>query len=167
MDFSALMNTMLSGDSITNMSQVTGTSQTEVKDVLSAALPSLLSGAQGQAENASTAAGFANALQDHAKADTSDLASFLSGVDMEDGGKIIGHLLGGNQQSATQEAADKAGLDLGKAGDILAVAGPLLMSLLGQQSTQSQSQSQSNSGLGSLFSNLDIGSLLGNRLGSK
>ena len=38
----------------------------------------LLSGAQGQANDESALAGFAGALQDHAKDDTTDIASFLS-----------------------------------------------------------------------------------------
>jgi len=166
MDINSLMSTILSGDSIANMSQLVGSSQTEVESVLNSVLPSLLNGAQGQAENESTAAGFEGALQDHAKADTSDLASFISNVDLADGGKIVAHLLGGEQEETTQRAAERAGLDIGKTGLILAAAAPLLMSLLGKQNAQAQND-QASSGIGGLFGKLNLGSLLGGLFGGK
>ena len=142
MDLNSLMGTLLSGDSIANISQISGTSQQNVKDVLSSALPALLNGAGKQATDESTVEGFAGALLDHAKVDTSDIASFMSNVDIEDGGKIIGHLLGKDQEAATQEAATRAGLSVGKTGIILALLAPMLMSLLGQQTQQTQQQAQ-------------------------
>ena len=177
MDLNSLMSTLLSGDSIANLSQLSGASQKNVKDVLSSALPSILEGAVGQANDENTVEGFANALLSHAKDDTSDVASFMSNVDLEDGGKIIGHLLGNNKEATTQEAATRAGLSVGKTGIILALLAPMLMSLLGQQTQQTQqaqqvqqtqqpltlqqNQQQSaasllggGSGLGSLFSGL-------------
>ena len=176
MDLNALMGTLLSQDSLQNMSSLTGASTDNVASVLSSALPALLSGAQGQANDEDALAGFAGALQDHAKDDTSDIASFLSGVDLEDGGKIVAHLLGGSQAQTTQDAADKAGLDLGKTASILSAVAPLLMSLLGQQTQQEEEKeeekpAQSGSLLGGLFGsllgNVDMGSLILGMLGGK
>ena len=172
MDINALMSAMLSSDSIKNMSQVTGASQKDVKNVLASALPSLLSGAQSQADDAGTVEGFAGALTDHAKADTTDIASFLSKVDLEDGGKIVSHLLGAEKDATTRKAAEAANVDAGKSGSILAAAAPLLMSLLGQQTAQESGQtggatsSSAISGLmGALLSNVDVTSLLLGLLG--
>ncbi|MBR4232518.1 MAG: DUF937 domain-containing protein [Oscillospiraceae bacterium] len=142
MDLNSLMGSLLSGDSIANLSQLSGASQKNVKDVLSSALPSILEGAVNQANDENTVEGFANALLTHAKDDTSDVASFMSNVDVEDGGKIIGHLLGSNKEAATQEAATRAGLSVGKTGIILALLAPMLMSLLGQQTQQTQQAQQ-------------------------
>ncbi|MBR5430571.1 MAG: DUF937 domain-containing protein, partial [Firmicutes bacterium] len=115
----------------------------EVKSVLLSALPAMLSGAKGQASNRDTAAGFAGALDSHAKDDTSDVTAFLSHVDIKDGDKIVGHLLGGDKEAATRAAAKKAGLSTAATGSILGAAAPLLMSLLGQQVTQAvQAQTQ-------------------------
>ncbi|MBQ1504454.1 MAG: DUF937 domain-containing protein, partial [Oscillospiraceae bacterium] len=161
MDLNALMGTLLSQDSLQNMSSLTGASSENVASVLSSALPAMLSGAQGQANDENALAGFAGALQDHAKDDTSDIASFLSGVDLEDGGKIVAHLLGGNQAQTTQDAADKAGLDLGKTASILAAVAPLLMSLLGQQTQQEEEKEEEKPASGSLLGGL-FGNLLGN-----
>ena len=143
MDLASMMQTMLSSDSIAQMSEKTGTSTDEVKSVLLSALPAMLSGVQGQASNKDTVAGFAGALDSHALDDTSDIAAFLSNVDIKDGEKIVGHLLGGEQTAATKAAAKKAGLSTAATGSILGAAAPLLMSLLGKQATQAvQAQSQ-------------------------
>ena len=143
MDLASMLQTMLSSDSIAKMGEKTGTSADEVKSVLFSALPAMLSGVPGQANNQATVAGFAGALDAHAKDDVSDIAAFLSNVDLEDGGKIVSHLLGGDKDAATTAAAERAGLSTAATGSILGAAAPLLMSLLGQQATQTvQAQSQ-------------------------
>ncbi|MBR3555891.1 MAG: DUF937 domain-containing protein [Oscillospiraceae bacterium] len=151
MDLASMLQTMLSSESIAKMGEKTGTSTDEVKSVLFSALPAMLNGVQGQACNQDTVAGFAGALDSHARDDTSDIAAFLSNVDLEDGGKIVGHLLGGDQAATMKAAADKAGLSTAATGSILGAAAPLLMSLLGQQATQTvQAQQASPSGSGLL-----------------
>ena len=143
MDLASMMKTMLSSDSIAKMSEKTGTSTDEVKSVLLSALPAMLSGVKGQAINKDTVAGFAGALESHAKDDTSDITAFLSNVDIKDGKKIVGHLLGGEKDATTKAAAQKAGLSTAATGSILGAVAPLLMSLLGQQVTQAaQAQAQ-------------------------
>ncbi len=169
MDMKALMSAMLSSDSLQGMSQRTGTSQKGVESVLASALPSLLNGAAGQAQNEETAASFAGALEDHAKDDTSSLGSFLSNVDLEDGGKILGHLLGSKADATADEAAGKSGLTSSQTKVILSAASPLLMSLLGQQ-TQAQKKTEETASpigtiMGSLLANADMGSLMGSLLG--
>ena len=147
MELASMLKTMLNADSIAKMSEKTGTSTDEVKSVLLSALPALLKGVQGQASNRETVAGFAGALDSHARDDTSDIAAFLSQVDLEDGEKIVGHLLGGDQGETTRAAAKKAGLSTAATGSILGAAAPLLMSLLGQQATQAvQAQPQNGGG---------------------
>ncbi len=181
MDLASMLQTMLSSDSIARMSEKTGTSTNEVKSVLLSALPAMLSGVQGQANNKDTVAGFANALDAHAKDDTSDVSAFLSNVDIKDGEKIVGHLLGGDKAATTKAAAQKAGLSNAATGKILGAAAPLLMSLLGQQAAQAvqpkpQNAQQAPSGAGLLGSLLGggqqqsaqsagLGGLLGSLLG--
>ena len=168
MDIKALMNTMLSSDSIEGLGNLVGASSKDVKGVLSAALPALLDGAKGQADDTATAEGFVGALADHAKVDTGDIGSFFSGIDLEDGGKIVGHLLGAEKEATTQKAAEKAGVDVEKSGNILSAAAPLLMSLLGQQ-TASDGDNNNASGIaglmGSLLGNIDLGGLIGGLFG--
>ncbi len=167
MDLNALMGTLLSGDTIANMSQKTGASSQEVQNVLASALPALLNGAQAQANSADTAESFVNALAQHAQTDTTDLTSFVQNIDMDDGAKIVGHLLGNQQTEITQTASQRAGLSSGSTGLILAAAAPLLMSLLGKQTSGNQNNNAMGIGslLGSMLGGADTTSLIGSLLG--
>ena len=161
MDLTKLAGTLLSSDSIEGLSSLTGTSNKDVTSVLTQALPALLSGAKGQADDKDTAEGFANALSDHAKSDTSDLGSFLGNIDMEDGGKIIAHLLGSDKQSTIKKIAKEAGVSNKKTTNILSAIGPLLMSLLGQQADEDDNKDSGVEGLiGALLENVDVGELV-------
>ena len=166
MDLNALMSTLLSEESINGVGEKAGASSEQVRGVLGSALPLLLNGANAQANDESTASGFAGALQQHAQSDTSNLSSFLGGVDLSDGAKIVAHLLGANTAAQTQSVAQQNNVNSATTGNILATAAPLLMSLIGQQSG-----SEANSGLGvsgimgSLLGSGDMGSLLGGLLG--
>ena len=171
MDVTSLIGALLSSDSISGVSKSTKTNSSDVQSVLTAALPLLLSGAQQQAEDESTAASFANALLSHGQKDTSDIASFLGGVDLDDGAKIIGHLLG-NNDSAVKKIAKQSGVSAKETGNILSAAAPLLMSLLGQSSQEEENKKKGGMGgglalalaAGVLLKNVDVGGLLGNLL---
>ena len=168
MDLASMMQTMLNSDSIAQMSQRTNTSTDNVKSVLLSAMPAMLSGVQKQASGRNTVAGFAGALDTHAKDDTSDITAFLSNVDIQDGEKIVGHLLGRKTAATTKTAAKKAGLSTTDTGSILGTAAPLLMSLLGQQVTQAvQTQPQNDLPTGSAQQASDSGvGLLAGLIGS-
>ncbi len=161
MDLKKLTSTLLSSDSMKGLSNLTGASKDEVSSVLTEALPALLNGANGQAKDSGTAKGFADALAQHAKDDTGNLAGFFGNVDLGDGAKIIGHLLGSDQDSLTKSVAKKTGVSASKIGQILAAIAPLLMSLLGKQADEDE-EKESGVGalLGNLLDNVDVGSLL-------
>jgi hypothetical protein len=64
---------------------------------------------------------------------------FGGGVDdnvKTDGAKILNHVLGQKQSGVEQVIGQKAGLDSSSVGNILQVAAPILMGVLGQQSRQ-------------------------------
>jgi len=161
MDLSKIAGSLLSNDSLKGLSNLTGADNKDITNVLTSALPSLLSGATEQAKNESTAASFAGALAQHAKDDTSDLTSFLGNVDLADGAKIIGHLLGSGKEETVKKAAKASGVSEKKTGDILSAVGPMLLSLLGQQAEEDDDKESGASGLvGALLDNVDVGSLL-------
>lgn len=161
MDLKKLTSTLMSSDSIKGLSSLTGASKGDVTSVLKEALPSLLGGAKEQAKGSDTTDGFAKALSQHAKDDTSNLAGFLGKVDLGDGAKIIGHLLGSNTDSLTKAVSKKTGVSAAKIGQILAAIAPLLMSLLGKQADEDE-EKESGVGalLGTLLDNVDVGDLL-------
>ena len=146
---------MFSSNSLSSVSQQTGASQEEVVSVLSSVLPQMLNGANAQANNQATAASFANALNSHAQTNTDDLTAFFNKVDADDGAKIVGHLLGDDNKAVTQAASKKSGVSPLKTAAIMAVAAPLLMSLMGKQTQQAQQQTPTAS----------VSSLMGSLLG--
>ena len=161
MDLTKLASSLLSSDRIGGLSGLTGASDKDVSKVLAKALPVLLSGAKDQAKDDSTSEGFASALADHAKDDTSDLSKFLGKVDMKDGAKIIAHLLGSGKDDVVADIASDTGVSQAKTDSILSGAAPLLMSLLGQQTNEEEEKEDGVGGLfGALLDNVDVGSLL-------
>lgn len=166
MDISSLLKTFTSPDAVSGISKASGATSKEVKSVLSAGLPSLLDGALSQSKG-KTAESFAGALSEHSGSNLSNIGSFLSGVDMTDGSKIVGHLLGSGKDSTVKEISKSANVSKAKTNNILSAAAPLLMGLLGNEASNSNAQSGSAvSGLlSSLLGSVDVGSLLTGLLG--
>lgn len=161
MDINKLAGVLLGSDSINGLSNLADVSGNDVNSVLTAALPALLNGANDQAKGKDTTESFANALMQHAKADTKDVTGFLGNVDLEDGAKIIGHLLGAQKTEVTESVAEEAGVSNDKTELILSAAGPLLMSLLGQQADEDENKGSGVEVLLSmLLENVDLTELL-------
>ncbi len=161
MDINKLAGVLLGSDSISGLSTLTEVADKDVNSVLAEALPALLLGANNQAKGKDTTESFAEALSEHAKSDTKDMAGFFGNIDLEDGAKIIGHLLGAEKSDVTKKVAKKTGVSDDKTAMILAAAGPLLMSLLGQQADEDDNK---NAGvevlIGALLENVDLVELL-------
>ncbi len=161
MDINKLTGALLSADSISGLSSLTDVAGKDVNSVLTAVLPALLNGANNQAKGKDTTESFANALAQHAKADTKDVKGFLGNVDLEDGAKIIGHLLGAKKADVTESVAQEAGVSSDKTAMILSAVGPLLMSLLGQQADEDENKGSGVEALlGMLLENVDLVELL-------
>ena len=165
MDYKKIASELLSSDSIKGLSDRTGVSGGDVTKVLGQALPALLNGAGGQAKDKNTSASFLSALTDHAKDDTNDLSKFLGGVDLKDGGKIIGHLLGSDKDGILKDISKSTGVSKSKTNSILSAIAPLLMILLGKQADKERDNGDITDLFGSLLENVDVGDLLGGLLG--
>ena len=166
MDINSLLKTLLSSKSLQSMGKATDTDPDEVKSVLSEALPALLSGAQAQNRDASS--GFSEALRSHGKKDTKDVGAFMKEVDLADGAKIAAHLLGSDSNAQIKSFAKASGVSKKKTGSILSAAAPLLMTLLGQESSASAGSTDPSAMseiISLLLKNVDVGDLLISLLG--
>ena len=143
MDLTSLMSSLLSDQNIKAVASKAGVSEEEAASVLATALPVMLNGANGQASDAATTESFYKAVTDHAQKDPEK-------VDLKEGGKIVGHLLGTDEKAAEDAIAKRAGLSSANVGLILAAAAPLIMNMLGN----STSNSHSSSGTASLLNSL-------------
>lgn len=161
LDLSSIASTLLDKDALSGIASSTGLSSKDVTSVLKSALPSLLDGASKQTSNKSTLEGFASALEKHASKNTSSLTSFFKDIDIDDGSKIVSHLLGDNKGKTADSLAKDLGIDAKDVAKVLACAAPLLMSLLGKKAQSAKKDSDSLSSIASsLLGNADVGSLL-------
>lgn len=115
--------------------------QNKTHDVLTMALPVLMAAMQRNASSPEGAQGLLSAL--NSKHDGSILNNlsglFGGGVDdnvMNDGSKILGHVLGNKQSNVEKAIGAKTGMDAGSVAQILKVAAPILMGMLGNQAKQ-------------------------------
>ena len=172
MELTVLMSTLLSDDNIKAVSKKAGVSEEEAASVLATSLPVMLNGANGQASDASTAESFYEAVSTHAKKNP-------DAISLEEGGKIVGHLLGSDAEKAENAIATRAGMSSGNVALILAAAAPLIMNLLGSSTSSANSSSGtasllnallgggSNSNASSSLMTSALTSVLGNALGGQ
>lgn len=143
-----LLNSPMGKSIISGVAGQTNQPENKTQDVLTMALPVLMQAMRRNAATPEGAEGLLGAL--NSKHDGSILDNlgglFGGGVDsnvMEDGSKILGHVLG-NKQSNVQNALSKqSGMDAGAIAQILKVAAPLLMGVLGSQAKQQNVNSPS------------------------
>lgn len=115
----------------------------KTKGVLTMALPVLTKALQRNASTPQGAESLMGALSK--KHDGSILDNlgdlFNGGVNDDvtaDGGKILGHVLGGKQSGVQQLIGQKNNMSSGAVGNILKVAAPILMGMIGKQKQQQQ-----------------------------
>lgn len=151
-----LLNSDLGKTIISGVAGQTGQEESKTSGLLTMALPVLMQAMKNNASTPQGAEGLMNALGKHDGSVLENLGGlFGGGVDsnvLDDGDKILGHVLGGKQQNVQNALSQKSGIDAGSVGQILKVAAPLLMGVLGKQSRQ-QNVSSSN-GIGDLLGGL-------------
>jgi len=167
-----------SGDTIGQLSNLLGAPPEQTGQAVAAALPMLLGSMVGAAQKPEGANALFGALNnDHDGSILDMLGPLLSGGYASralgaDGGRILGHILGGNQGAVEQTVARGAGVDTGIIQKLLPILAPIVMgylgkrlrgggldagglgSMLGQERTQAQ---QPDSGLGGIFDILSGG----------
>ena len=135
-----LLKSMTSSSSLDTMSRRTGGSNDQMAALISLALPILL---KALTENASTKDGAASlneALSQHRE--TGSVAEQFETADMDDGAKILQHILGGNSSSVMNGLSRQSGLNNDQVGSALSALAPVLLSSLSAASHQAPVQRQ-------------------------
>lgn len=161
-NLSSIMSTLMSSDALKAIAKTSGIDASDVSKVLTSALPELISGASKQSASKKTAESFATALEDHGSKSISNLTSFFKNVDIEDGSKIVSHLLGTSSQTKAKSISKSSGIDAKTVTTIMATAAPLLMSVLGKQTQAQKKKSESTTAsiASALLSNVDVGGII-------
>ena len=144
MDMETIMNMMLQSGALDQVSGMLGVDDKSAVSAIETVLPTLLKGMQGQATNTNTQQGFLQALLDHSATDTSDLKQAVKNVDVEDGAKIVNHLLGTQQEEVAAKATKKSGLDTKTILKLMAILAPILMSRMGKTAKTQTAKANSN-----------------------
>lgn len=156
-----LLNSDLGKTIISGVAGSTGNDSNKTSSVLTMALPVLMKAMQRNASTPQGAEGLMGALNGKHNGSILDNLGglFGGGVDdnvKQDGQKILGHVLGAKQQGVEKILGEKSGLDASSVANILKVAAPILMGVLGNQAKQ-QNVSSSN-GIGDLLGGMIGGS---------
>lgn len=162
-----ILKSLINNDSLKEISKLTGVDAGDVSNVLVNALPDMLKGATKQTTSKSSSS-FVTALAQHALSNTDNLGSFFKKVDLDDGAKIVGHLIG-SSDTLTSKVSKKTGVDTKTVMNILAAAAPLFMSLLGKQTKADAKNADEGKTLdlaNQLLGNIDASGLAGSLLGT-
>ena len=155
-----LLNSDIGKSLISGASAKSGQSEGATAQVLSMALPVLMGAMKKNVQTPEGAAGLMGALSGKHSGGILDQLGDLMGNGgpsddvVNDGAGILGHLLGNKQPAVENALSSKSGVDAGSVAQILKIAAPILMGVLGKQ-TKDNNVSDGN-GMSAL-----IGSMLG------
>ncbi|MFT5849127.1 DUF937 domain-containing protein, partial [Psychroserpens sp.] len=136
-----LLSSDLGKQIISGVSGSAGTDESKTSSALTMALPVLMAAMKRNASTPEGAEGLMDAL--NSKHDGSILDNlgglFGGGVNdavKQDGDNILNHVLGSKKQGVEKIIGEKSGLDAGSVANILKIAAPILMGVLGKQKQQ-------------------------------
>jgi hypothetical protein len=155
-----LLNSDSGRQLIQGASSQTGQSNDKTAAVLSMVLPAMLGAMQRNAATPNGAESLNNALSDnrHDGSILDQLSGMLGGGNsdsslLDEGAGILKHVLGSNQQRVEQNISQNSGVDTGSVAQIIKMAAPVLMGVLGSKKRESN---VAQNGIGDL-----LGSVMG------
>ena len=123
---SILMKSLLSDGALSALAGKTGLSSAKLKKLLPLAVPLLLKALTNNASSQSGLQSLLGALTQHT--DKKSLPEQIREADTADGGKILGHIFGGNSTAALSSLAQQSDLSEQEVGTALSSIAPALMS---------------------------------------
>jgi len=156
-----LLNSDLGKQIIKGASAQTNTPEDKTSQVVSMALPLLLGAMKKNASTPEGASGLLKALQSkHDGSIVNNLGTYFQGgvdqADLKDGEGILKHVLGAKQPQLENALSQKSGLDTGSIAQILKVAAPIVIGMLGKEAKEKNVSNES--GLADV-----LGSLIGGK----
>ena len=152
MDLANILSSLAGNDTVNEISKKFNIDTNKVSSVIKNALPTLIGAMQKNASTEGGAAALAKALGDHA-GNANSMISNLKNVDLTDGSKILGKILGNNATSIFEGIGKQTGTTGLQVNNILSSIAPALMNMLGKLKGNNNT---GNDGLGAL-----LGSVLG------
>jgi hypothetical protein len=157
-----LLNSDLGKQIIAGVSGQAGTNEGETSSVLASVLPALVGAMQNNASTPEGQGGLLGALLGgkHDGGMLDNLSGLLGGDKTEEGGKILGHVLGENQENVQNQVSQNTGISSDKIAMIMKIAAPILMAYLARKA-----QSSGLNNIGETTSGGGLSDILGGLLG--
>lgn len=134
MDLSNLLGSLLSeGQTLEDIARKVGANPTDVKKAATMSLPTLVEALNKNAQDEEKRASLNKALEDHSEDNVENLQGFLNNMDLEDGQKMLGHILGGKKSQVESNISKSSGLSSGQVTGLLAMLAPILIGMLGKK----------------------------------
>lgn len=155
-----LLNSSMGKELINGASQQMGLNKASTASALSAAMPLILGAMKNNTSSTDGAAGLIKALgnSNHSGGGMlENLAGILGGDNIDenvltDGGNILGHVFGGQENNAANAISKSSGIDMSSAMNMLKLAAPFIMSYLGKKTRSNNISDQG--GISDLLSGL-------------
>ena len=147
---SLLLSSMLTQNSVQSLEQKTDVSGSLIRKLLPLAIPLLIRAMTKNASNQAGALSLLGALSQHKSTSTMD--NQIQSADAQDGGKILGHILGSDYSNVVSELAGETGMNDDQVSSVLANIAPALLSGVSAANAQAARPAQA--------SGMDLGSLL-------
>ena len=156
-----LLNSDLGKQIISSVSGQAGTNEGETSSVLASVLPALVGGMMNNTQTPEGQGGLLGALLGGKHGGLLDNLSGMLGGDVQnEGGKILGHVLGNNTEAVQNQVSQNTGVSSDKIAMIMKIAAPILMAYLARKAQtnglDANGQTSSGGGLGDI-----LGGLLG------
>ena len=150
---SVLLKAMLTDSAVTALAKKTGIGSAALKKLLPLAIPLLLKALTNNASSQSGVQSLLAALTQHKS--TKSMADQIAEADQVDGGKILGHILGGSAASEMNGLAAQTGLSANEVSSALSGIAPALLSGLSAATASSGA-----AGKVDLSDGLDLGDVM-------
>lgn len=135
-----LLGALLSSNSLGALSNNTGVQKPQLQKLLILALPLIIKYLTSNSQSQSGLSSLFGALGAHQNRGT--VEAQIADADTEDGQKILGHILGDDQNQVVDELSRESGVDAGDVMNVLGTIAPYIMSGLSAATESAQTQQQ-------------------------
>lgn len=159
-----VLGSVLGEDTVRQIAGQLGADPAQVEDAIGMAIPAILGGLNNNAQTEEGAAALAKAVAEKHDGGIFDNLPQVIGnpQEQDDGGKILGHVLGGAQPRVEAGISRASGLPTGMVGSLMKMLAPIIMGSIGKAALSQILGKQAGGALGGM-----LGSVLGGAMGGQ
>lgn len=131
MDLSNILNSILGDEKIlSEMGNKVGARPDEVKRAATLGVPTLVEAIDRNAREEGKRASLAKALEDHESDDVENLEGFINRMDVSEGDRMVGHILGDRKMNVENNIATNSKMGIGQVSGLMSMLAPILIGML-------------------------------------